>query len=159
MVNGILTGIERIVAISMLQDTEGYDKFAQVSRFDKKEIQDATVSICELGMKFKCKSITFIVDIVENNGLAFYVGEESDIMDELQNEKIGERIEQYDDKVIFHHRAKAGSELHILGRIDSICEWADKVYLGEVNEKWQMQGLSEFEQLAKIREYIEKGGN
>lgn len=155
--NREITGVERIIAISMIQCTDGYNKFAKVSRINPLEIKEAKVNLCELGLKFECKSITFIVSTVENNGLAFYVGEEADLMDEIKTKEIGERIEQYDDKVIYHHKARAGSELHILGRIASICEWADKVYLGKEEEHWQLKGLSEYEQLEKIVEYIRKG--
>ncbi|MBO5386864.1 MAG: hypothetical protein J6A59_01795 [Lachnospiraceae bacterium] len=154
MENREIAGIERIIAISMIECTEGYKKFAQVSRFNPLEIKDSKVWISALGLKFECKSITFIVSTVADNGLAFFVGEETDIMDELKANKLSERIEQYDDKVIYHHKARVGSELHILGRIASICEWADKVYLGKEDEQWQLKGLSEFEQLEKIVEYI-----
>lgn len=154
-----ITGVERIIAISMIQCTEGYNKFAKVSRFNPLEIKAAKVSLCKLGLKFECESITFIVSTVANNGLAFYVGEETDIMDELKANMFGERIEQYGDKIIYHHKARAGSELHILGRIASICEWADKVYLGKEEEAWQLKGLSEFKQLEKIVEYLRRGGS
>ena len=140
----------------MIQSTEAYNKFAKVSRFNPMEIKESKVSLCDLGLKFECKSISFIVAAVENGGLAFYVGEEEDLKAELLAKECGERIEQYDDYVIYHHKPRVGSELHILARIASICEWADKVYLGEVDEMWQLKGLDEFKQLEIIKKYFNR---
>jgi len=153
---GYIHGNNRLIAINMIQYTDGFRRLCELSKFNPEEMKEAKVSLCQLGIKFECKNYSFITAPSEDDGLAYYIGDEAEIMKSLQGNSFWAHIEQYDDKVIIKHKPEPGCEYSILNKIKEISQWNVDIYLGTEDKEWLVSGLSEAEQFEKIAAYLRR---